>query len=257
MIRRLILLACLAILAYHAVALLGVRWHDDDLFEAGMVQQGGAFAVIPYYWFHWSGRVGYALVVGLEKLLPETWAGVPLIGILVLWAWACWQLGRERGLLVLVVTLAAAPALDESLYWQSGATVYALPLALFTLALVSVKQRRYSLIPAALAFGIATLSDTMQVAQIIAWAGLWLMLPAYRRVLGVTLASAVIGLIIVQLAPGNAYRRAYFPTPDMWLSFGYGLRATAVPFATALRTAPLAIAAALVGGYMLRNNDLP
>ncbi len=247
-IQRTIIFVCLLILVGHGLALLSVRWHDDDLTEAALVQQDGAIAVIPYYWYYWSGRVGYALVVGVEKLLPETWAGVPLILMLALWARSCWQLGRERGLVVLTATLIATPQLDESLYWQSGATAYTLPLALFTFALVCVQRRMLTAIPALLVLFAAFLGDTMQVVQIIVLTTLWLLFPVYRQPLGIMLGVAIGGLIVVQLAPGNAYRKAYFPTPDLWLSFSQAAQTAGVGIALALQRALWAVAAVAVIG---------
>jgi len=248
--RKLILVICLVILTYHAIILTTVRWHADDLADAAVVQQSSVLALISTYWQSWTGRVGYALLAGILKTIPEPLAGIPLILMLALWAGACWALAQERGLVVLVATLSAAPLLEESLYWQAGALVYSLPLALFVVALVTVKRGYHASIPLLLVLFIATLSDTMQVIQIVALGTLWLLFPAYRRVFAGMLIAAVIGLVIVQLAPGNALRKAHFPPPDLGLSLSYAARATGTVLAGALRRAPLALVLVGVAGLL-------
>jgi len=79
---------------------------------------------------------------------------------------------------------------------------------------------------------------------------LWALFPAYRRVFAGMLIAAVIGLVVVQLAPGNALRKAHFPPPDVGLSFTYAARATGAVLAGALRRAPLALVLVGVAGLL-------
>jgi hypothetical protein len=73
-----------------------------------------------------------------------------------------------------------------------------------------------------------------------------LLFPGIRKRSGAALVGAVIGLLVLLIAPGNAYRRAYFPQPDLWLSLVYAARTMAVPLTNTVRNAPLAALAIIM-----------
>lgn len=102
---------------------------------------------------------------------------------------------------------------------------------------------RRAVVVSLLAFVVAGLSDTMAVVLPIVLVGLLVALPAARRRCAWALIGATVGLLVVALAPGNAVRRSLLPPPDLWLSLTLAAQVTGSFAATALRQAPLSVAA--------------
>jgi hypothetical protein len=182
--------------------------------------------------------------------------GLPTLATLAVWLTALvavfnrYRYGSIGALMLTVTTLSASPNAIQSVYWFSGLFNYGVPLALFcVLAWLITAQTDHPLrliTCTLLAFVIAGISDTLSVLQPVALVFLAILLPGARKRSGAALAGAVIGLIIVAVAPGNVYRRAYYPEPDLWLSLLFAARTTAVPLTNIIRNAPLAAVAVVV-----------
>lgn len=244
--KRLMLVACLLLLVALALPAFLITNHADDWCEIGWAR-GGPLHSIPVLYQGWTGKYTYAFEVGALKPLSTPW--LPTGGALALWALSAYALGRRAGyawyaLLLVGTTIAAAPAVEESFYWQSGVYGYAVGLALLTLGYWALDK--HPLIAPLIAFILAGTTDTMAVVQLVAIGVLFVLEPSKRKRLIAVELAALLGLAVVLAAPGNAVRRAMYPPSDTFLAVVFAVRTTGVFLANALRTAPVALAGALI-----------
>lgn len=146
-------------------------------------------------------------------------------------------------ILLVLVTITSAPYAVQSFYWQSGAMGYAVGLALLTgLLYVVLRDRR--LLALLLAFVTAGTTDTMAVVLPVVLIFTYLL--CRRRAAFSALVGAILGLLVMVSAPGNAIRQSYFPGSTLPLAIIYSIRAAGVPFANALRASPIAVVGLIV-----------
>jgi len=241
-------------LMMHAYLASFSRLIADDYCSAYQVRNLGFLRSIWFWYRNWSG--GYSTSVadgllkiagpyGLSTLIPLfilTWASIIILAAyqflpaelsrLSRWGWSL-CLGLTGLFLLLLLT----PNVPQSLFWWGGMRAYSAPLALFTLYLglfrfwskrVVVKWAQWLGVCISLVsmFFAAGFSETFTPVQVVLFAG-WLALgwwvkflqprsPAFSFVLA-GLLGALIGLVTMVAAPGNAVRQAFFPpSPNFW-----------------------------------------
>lgn len=238
------------------------RYVADDFCTATVVLDHGYLGALGYWYVSWSGRFAFFLFVDVVNLAGE-WT-VPLTPVFLLLAWgavsaltirrltnraASWTWSAVLAIALVSATVALAPSLWQSVYWQTGSLTYLLPLILLT-AFVAVAlhirsmeptswgKRLWQLLGAALVALSVGCSETsmalVDAALIFAAAVLYV---RYRRghrdnllaTLVAALVAAAIASLIVSLAPGNHVRGGMLSAfrPELWdgalLSLAYPL----------------------------------
>src|SRR5579884_3359032 len=124
------------------------RYQSDDFCTASIAATRSFFDAQAYWYTAWSGRFTFtALVTGAEDIGSWTPRVLPAV-LLLAWIgvgwWALLPIGRHLGWprpplatplvseLIPFATLAAAPSVGQSFYWQTGLLTYTLPLVLAT-----------------------------------------------------------------------------------------------------------------------------
>lgn len=133
----------------HAYIGLFSRFLSDEYCTAGVIQTHGFWGAQKYWFTTWTGRFSFTLAISMIHLLGSNF--VPFIpgitiGIwLVALTWTVSHIARTAShnqpavvsfflaALIIVSTLATSPAVDQSLYWATGAVTYVVPLVLLTI----------------------------------------------------------------------------------------------------------------------------
>ena len=135
--------------------------------------------------------------------------------------------------LLVFTTLGLSPDLSQSLFWWGGARGYLSPLIFFTLYLaifflfitLSPSQPQaaiWSLISFGIVFFTGGFSETFTPVMVVLFAGIigmgWIfynfrLKDPVSLFLLAGLAGAVLALLVMVLAPGNASRQTFFPVP--------------------------------------------
>ncbi len=263
-------------LAQFAYAGTQVRyWADDYCYSASVKQFGLPQALID--WYRTSGnRLSTLVVVAFSDQFGMQSIHWVSLAVLLVWvgAWIFFLL-RLRGLLrwtiapVWLVLLALvevyfaallAPDRLQTIYWRMGTYHYTLPLPLLLINLGLLagclrtpcrQQRWLALVSGLLALFAAGLSETFAALQ----AGVWILglLAAFGfsrgaqrssllRLLAAPLVGTLVMMLIMMLAPANAWRQAVMPPPEqplLLIPFSlrfsldfiwYTLRGQVVPF---------------------------
>ena len=237
---------CVAVaVGVFACAGLVSRYVADDFCTASILAERGFVGAQVTWYMVWSGRFAFFAVIDvLDGLgawtVPLTPAGL-LLGWIVASAAAVRPFvpqARHALLLTMVLvtaTLATTPQLWQSLYWQTGAVTYLLPIVLAT-AYVGVvwRLRRawacgratwvWTVVGVVLVVVAVGCSETA-LAALDAGLGLALLgvLGWYRaadrrivlRTLAMGLSAGLLASLIVALAPGNVVRATFFHAPDL------------------------------------------
>lgn len=276
---RPVMLLCLGLLVgglvAHAYLSRYSRVLADDYCTYGVLQTEGFWSSQRYWYLNWSGRYAFLFTMTLFQLLGPL--ATPLVPALALAFWAIAAVGllsalvgRSKiaaggpilGLAALIGTLGAAPNLYQSLYWETGAITYALPLALATAhgAWLIRQLRSRSGGPVGLrplvvgglwAFAMGGFSETTVSMQTAGMALILLgsLLPAdstdrlrLRSLAAAGLAGSLGALATIALAPGSILRQLLMPTPGSLLSIaGQSVRYTLAFAANSLLDHPLAV----------------
>jgi len=250
--------ALFSVLAAHAYVGLFSRFISDDYCRAGVLRSQGFFGAQKNWYTTWSGRFSFYLaisiahVLGGAKLAPFL-PGIFLASWLIALTWALSQFMRIVSpaapfivplLLAEVIingTLVASPSIYQSLYWQTGAITYTLPL-IFSAVYVGVVLRSLAVdstptwmafVGAFLTFAAGGFSETYAALQMSAL--FVAMVPCFkshaksckraRSVLIGGLVGSILSAIILLVAPGNEERveasvvQAVTAAPRSFLSF--------------------------------------
>ncbi len=250
------------------------RYLADDFCTLGSLRELGFFGSQAYWYLHWSGRFAFTFFVNLaEAAGPWVVPLLPAVTLLALAAgvggsldpWLTRRLGRIGhlaawvvALLVVFETLAGAPNLYQSLYWQTGVLTYLAPLVLGSLYAAWLMARLGDSHSGWGALGLsatamlvtAAFSELVGSVMVAALAGslvlVWLLIPksssraAALRLLAAGLGGAVIGYVIMAAAPGNAVRQGLLtPSADLGVWAGQTARNAYIFSVKALRSNPV------------------
>ncbi|MCB9450039.1 MAG: hypothetical protein H6672_01285 [Anaerolineaceae bacterium] len=236
-----VVMLLLPILAHFALGLHNRALADDFCFTVN-AQAKGLSGTLDWYYNNWQGTYSttfFQSVIGLA----QAWRYTPiiLIGLFSLAClWVAYQVVRTfhltyrwhtTGLLGLVLTfgvLSGTANVFQSFYWTSGGITYAAPLTIFLfyiglLVIFFSQQTPFRWWQYLLAAGLPLLSGGFSplyaVFQVAAYGLLFLLVlrfaPSERKrryatLVIVSLAFAMIALLILLVAPGNATRQASF-----------------------------------------------
>lgn len=258
------------------------RYLADDFCTLGSLRQLGFFGSQAYWYVHWSGRFAFTFFVNLaEAAGPWVVPLLPAVTLLALAAgvggslepWLTRRLGRIGhltawvvALLVVFETLAGAPNLYQSLYWQTGLLTYVAPLVLGCLYAAWLVSRLGDSNPGAGVLGLsaaamlvaAAFSESVGSVLVAALAGslllVWLLIPksssrtAALRLLAAGLGGAVVGYAIMAAAPGNAVRQGLLTPSTDWANWGRETVRNAYVFSVrAFRSDPIRLLLAAAG----------
>lgn len=241
-----------AIAALAGLAYLGghTRFMADDFCSAYYAQRFGLLRSIWYWYRTWSGRY---TAFAFDWLSLEAFGryGAWLFPPLTLGFWLVAAVGTIHtalrraapqsknlaaalalGSLFLVTVILLSPDVPQSFYWLNGLRAYVLPLGiltfyawLFAWGAPKLKSSRAVRWGCGMAFcltfvngGLSETYAAMQIALLIVLVSLqWL--AGNRKgtaalfLLMAALLGALAALIVIVLAPGNAIRQSYFPSP--------------------------------------------
>lgn len=254
--KRVQLALLLLVTGIYLFAATYTRYAADDYCEYMSARTIGVGQNVMMQYHQWSGRFAYFAISGFARLVPMPYAGIVTFLVLLAWLAALAALVRHVviAMLLIVVTLGTAPNLLQSVYWLTGSLTYTLPLALICLNAWLITTNRNLSTIVVIAFVTSGLSETAGIAQIVTLAFLYAALPQYRRRTCAALVGALGGMAIVVAAPGNAVRRAYFPTTGIVDAVMMGVRYAAQPLANMITASPVALlAVALLPGLPPRN----
>jgi hypothetical protein len=264
------------------------RYVADDFCTNVELHSAGFFGAQLYWFTSWTGRFAFVLLIdALDSLGAWT---VPLSPLVILTAWLAavvasvspvWERlagssgGRGAlaiGLALITLTLGSSAGLWQSLYWQTGAVTYLVPIVLITaypatlwrvgdwrrppawgwigvgIALgalaVGCSETAMGMVVATLA--LATTTVTWHFRQTARHPG-----SAQTLIIGLAtaLTATLLASLVVVVAPGNAVRMQFLHRPDLLTAT---LQTAIFPF---LVVARFVIAAPLyaVGAYVTPN----
>lgn len=252
----------LAALSSHSYLGSMSRFIADDYCEAYIAQHFGFFRSIWYWYISWDGAFTDSIIDWLLVIIKP--GGVPFVTpvLLIIWvvvtAYAIYLFLPQEfsspikvlisvafGSLLVFVTLLISPDVPQSLYWWTGMRTYVLPLVLFTFYLCSfqwmmikwIKRNIFllSLISFFIILLTGGLSETFTPVLImffIGWVALLILTKKTNSdkryfffVLG-GMIGALISLILIVIAPGNANRLTlYTPPPGIFGIFNISISA--------------------------------
>ena len=261
------------------------RYIVDDYCNAGLVLTQGLLNAQQGLYLNWSGRYTSNLANGIVGLAGHQIVPFLPLGALTLWlivlAWAIFQLRHFVNsaasvaipilfaAMVVSGTIAAAPNIAESLFWDIAmlANLAPLPFLTFVIGLVLYAAIRKPDSPspvllvacADLTFLVAGFQETSSVLEttifflLVALCILVPSIPGKRALLPLSIAclvGSILGMVIMIMAPGNAVRQAaidqggYFPPQRPgWLSLiGLSIQNAAILVKDSLVGSPLVLA---------------
>jgi hypothetical protein len=217
----------------------------------------------------WSGNVSTFLLGGMNTSFGLKAQPFSCVFLLVVWWLATFGALRKalHGRCVvsdnalsaaltstlLLAVLAASPNIYQSVYWQAGRLVYLLPIQLSSITLWLVLQERIRGTTQALLVGLVQAAASMTSVSyvLVAVVGLPCIGIALRKgrragVLSAATLGALVGLLVLVAAPGNAIRRSFFPPPDFERALVCALSAAPTCIVRPWLRAPLPLLAAVV-----------
>jgi hypothetical protein len=264
------------------------RYLADDFCTAGLFNSRGFIPSLQYWYTGWSGRYSFYFFINLAHWIG--WWITPYLAALAVLAWVVvlYALTRrflrllhasQPALLALLLagivcfaTLDGAPDIYQSFYWQTGLVTYVVPLLLFTgyaswfLGCIERKPTgrvRWGTLAlsAGLTWFAGGFSETyaaVQAAALVVFllATVSLAKAESRRVgaaiLAAGLAGALVALVMILAAPGNAVRMNLMPERlDLPALAFLSLRYSLTFAAKALLNAPTSFLAAILAPGLL------
>jgi nicotinamide riboside transporter PnuC len=241
-------IAYLSTLVLHGTLGAYSRFIADDYCSAGIAQRFGILRAVWYWYLNWTGRYSASALDAVFGLLgPRVTPFVPA-GVLTIWLGVLTVIAIRLSapearqslagsfnlaLCLLWLTLVLSPSVPQSIYWGQGmrsivpplilSAVYAAVLKLFSLnARRGSKYALWLVGDFLLALFMGGFNETFTAllvsCLILALAMAWFGAPATanRRTahfLAAGALGAVVALLLVVIAPGNAFRQAFYPPP--------------------------------------------
>ena len=200
-------------LAAHAIAGAYTPLIADDFCSAGIVRQSGIFFYEHTEYFGWSGRYSAHILDGIVGLIgPIANEFFPALAI-ILWLISLILILKKYNLrliiapIILTATLATIPNVSQSLYWGQGMRSVIPPLILATFSLVV----NLPLTALLLTFVIGGFSETFAAIQVILFLLLFIVAKNRRSLYLYSLIGAILAIVVVIVAPGNAGRSSFYP----------------------------------------------
>ena len=243
-----IVLAWIAVQAFYTVPSV------DDFCYGNRGLHGGAIATVIDEYFGWGGRYTDIFIItefGSHPTLLLHYYFICPFTILVANFFASRHFLKKTGVVccrftfIFFVLLVSSYSLRQTLFWLSGSITYGLSNALF-ITLVGEVFALFSegaahakgriVILSAAAFILAGFNETIMIAHVVLLLcllyGCFMRDHKINRPLATILILAMIGAIIVYLAPGNSIRSEHFPHPYIivaaiksffWVFWRYGI----------------------------------
>jgi hypothetical protein len=259
---------------------------DDYCQSVFLISPGNVFQGTIKSYIVWSDRYSNLFLIQFIEWGGKWGLQLMSAAALILWicglAWLLSEIGNSAQLkwnpgtnsliagLVIFISLLEAPNLYQVLYWRAGLVTYLAPLVFFTyiaafiLWQIRTDFQKLGLFGASLVcFGLILFnggaSETTSALQIgilvIAFLFVWLQGKPNRRagvlaLLGISLTSAVLSMLIMALAPGNGVR-LNTPTYDLIVLIRETTIYTAQFIWVTLRTLPLPSAIAVIIPFLV------
>lgn len=275
-------------LLLHGYLGLSSRYLADDFCTAGQFLARGFFSSLEYWYLNWSGRFAFYFFMNLTHIFGDGITPYFTALTLLVWWLALYSLSHQAihahlpssstlqsallASLVLFAVLNGTPDLYQSLYWQTGAVTYVFPLILFTFFAAWLFSQRASDpadrpgwrglgLSAGITFVAGGFSETYAAMQVAAVLILLLLVIVFGRgvarsyriaALSSALAGALLALILMVTAPGNAVRMSYMPDRLSFPALAFWSARHAAAFSVkSLLMAPLSsLSALLVPGLL-------
>jgi hypothetical protein len=253
----------------------------DDLCSAIVSREYGPIRAVSWWYNNMNGRFVAFFINSATTIVGAPIAPLVTLVFLVLWWVALFSIIRQwlklrpyAGLqaalvtsFILVATLSSLSYLATILYWYTGTSMYLSAAALFTAFTWLVFQSRvrhgqwHIILCASLPFLVSGVSDIGGFVQTFILGTIALIGVARRGAIphywlpriGAGLFGALLGLIIVLLSPGNAFRAALFPKPSLNFMLAVAASSLGAPAIVSFHNSPLAILTAMsvsaVAGY--------
>jgi hypothetical protein len=264
------------------------RYLADDYCQSVFLMEANTFQATIRSYIVWSDRYSNLFLIQLTQWGGKLGLQLMSATSLLLWVvgltWLASEIGKSIRLqwnpgnnswiagLVIFLSLMEAPNLYQVLYWRAGLVTYLAPLVIFTyVAAFFLWQYRTAfqkfrlwgtgLVCFGLIFFAGGSSETTSALQIgvliIAVLIIFLQKKQNRRkellvLLGVSLTSAVLSMLVMALAPGNEVR-LHAPTSNAFLLFQRTYTYTAQFIWLTLRTLPLPSVISLAIPFLLIN----
>lgn len=194
------------------------RFEYDDYCYASTARQGIIPATVEQY-YTWSGRYStFTTIHTTLALPPQVSNGVFLIVTLALIAWGLWLNGLP--VLPLVAVLILTRTNDELLFMGASIGSYTITMAfaLFTYYCIVKNKHVLAWLMAFIAVGYSEITTIMFIV--------FLGMVVYRhrsKTALIALFGALVGFVIVSIAPGNDVRAGTLVARDLWGALGHSI----------------------------------
>lgn len=197
-----------------------VRYWADDFCSSVLLRNNGFLESQIAWWKGWTGRYSATFFISLSEMLGQNFANILPLILFALFAVSLYAVfGLMNSILITVIFLLVSPNIIQSFYWMTGSLNYFAPFIFlnFYLALLFRKSRKYTYLIASILIFIAVgFSESFGVALFFFLFYLLLVLDKTknRRLLVIGVASTVLSLGLMFLAPGNAVRSSTVSHPE-------------------------------------------
>src|SRR4051794_1311398 len=197
-IRRSLVAAAALVLATYAWLGVYARYVADDFCTAAALHRYGFWGSQAYWRAAWSGRYTFYLAIAAVQSFGAK--VVPLLPLLAIVAFVL-STRSVLGIVFVYAVIDGAPAVWQSLSWETGMLSYLAPLIVATLWLRRDHERP-SWLDVVLPLIAGGFSETFTICAVVAL-GLSFAFTRKRAHL-LALASTLVALVIMASAPGNA-----------------------------------------------------
>lgn len=266
---RLTAVALLLPIFIYAATAIHIRYMADDYCMITHAQQLGVLGNINRVYQSWAGGYSTVAIMSITGLIGPIAEPIELVFALSLWWLILFNLfrlaaqlrkashatlfGATGASLLCLTTLTEAPNIIQSVYWTNGRVAYFLPIVLMTFIAWLLVQRNihgwalYFLLGAT-TFATCGFAITYSLFTVAAIGTARIVFRKHRvaPLLSMTLVAGSIGLLIFVLAPGNAVRQSYFPTPNLFFTFRASLTSPGWPVLIGMYLSPITVLATTV-----------
>jgi len=241
--------ALLALFGAYLIATIYVRYVADDFCWELDVQQMGLGAVANFYQTLTGTVTNFAVAAVILQLQSNHPNGMWMALTLLLWLIALYVFLRYFlpkdalivSLILLVALLDTAPQIGQSFYWQVGIKYSLSMIFLIVLAWwIFTRSDRFTgwLGAALLAFLSMTSSEAFALILFVPLGIIFWKIPSARRKSLAGFSGAAIGLGLMLVAPGTAWRFSAFHRLSLMTDVYYSVIRAGTPYEDSLRHGP-------------------